>query len=592
MYFSFFKNHYQRKKHDVTLISLNFTSIFIYWYSVSALLHFYYGTFLTWGGFYYFLVTRTYTAAIIFYIASGFIILSLAFTLYFFSRKYHLIKGEPNKLTNKKLKAFLILLPIAIILAIIIIIPKTQATESTPLIETVIYYIKVNSPSFKAPENFTIPQSEKVLDISTNLEKPNFVFILMESVPAEHLSLYGYERNVSPNIDAFAEKSIVFNKSYSTASHSDYSQTAFLSAKYTLTNSYRNFFDQDYPKVFMWDVLKKQNYSTAYISSQDDEWANMINYYNKENLDLYDYSLSDREYDYGSGNARKDYDEETIERVIDWINNTNNPFFVYTNLQATHHPYVYPENNSIFTPDNPSSSTNYFSIAGGDYEKELNRYDNSIAYVDKQLGKLFDYLEESNLLENTIVVISADHGEILERRHGYLRHGFGVYEEEVRNPLIFYIPGQEHQIINNRVQSIDVIPTIVDITGFEQLEDFQGYPMVKKQNIYLVAQNQNFKLGIIKDNIKFMLDAFNNIEVYNLTEDPLEQNNLVKTPKDEITYFEHGYLLNKWYKCQINFYENEKWKNGETIRCGREQEGELDTLGIIWGRLISWVVKN
>jgi len=571
-----------------------FISIFIYWYSISALLHFYYGTFLTWGGFYYFLVTRTYPALIIFYIASVFIILSLTFTFYFFSRKYITTENPPQKLMNNKLKLLLIFLPIAIILAVIIITPKTQATESTPLIETIIYYFKVKGPEITPLENTTTLSKNKILNFSLNLKKPNYLFILLESISAEHLHYHGYERNISPNIDNFAKKSIVFNNSYAVAAHSDYAQTAFLSAKYTLTNPYRNFFNQDYPRVFMWDILKKENYSTAYISSQDDNWANMKKYYIKTNLDTYQDSNYDGEYDYGSGNAKKDYDEKTISKVIEYINKTNKPFFLYTNLQASHHPYVYPENNSVFKPDNVSSSTNYFNIAEGDYEKELNKYDNSILYVDKQVGKLFDYLEKNNFTENTIIVLSSDHGEILERRHGYLRHGFGVYEEEVRTPLMVYIPTQEHRTINNRIQSIDIIPTLIDITGLEQSEDFQGIPMIENQDIYLATQNQNFKIGLIRNNIKYMLDAFYNIEVYNLTQDTYEQNNLAKTPHNEIEYLEYRYLLDKWYKCQINFYEKEKWKNGDKINCGRETEaeGELSTLGSVWNRVFNWVVKE
>lgn len=573
-------------------------SIFIYWYSISAVLHFFYGTFLTWGGFYYFLVTRTYSALVLFYFVSGFIILSITSTLYFLSRKYVIIRKPPEKITIKKQKLLLILLPIAIILAIIIITPKSQANESTPLIETLLYNLKAkDSPSISLNKTVELKimelNREKILNFSVDLEKPNYIFILLESLSAEHLPYYGYEREISPNIDFIAKKSIVFNYSYSAASHSDYAQTSFLSAKYALTDSYRNFFDQDYPRVFMWDILKKDNYSTAYISSQDDDWANMKRYYIKDNLDTYQDSVYDGEYDYGSGNAKKDYDEKTMSKVIKWINKTDKPFFLYTNLQATHHPYTYPKNNSVFKPDDVSKSTNYFKIADGDYEKELNKFDNSILYVDKQLGKLFDYLKENNMFNNTIIVLSSDHGEILERRHGYLRHGFGTYEEEVRTPLMFYIPGQEHRIINERVQSIDIIPTLIDIMGLNQSEDFQGLPMIKNQNIYLFAQNQNFKLGVINNNIKYMLDAYYGAEVYNLSEDPYEKNNLIKTPSDEKTYLKYRYLLDKWYNCQISFYKEEKWKYGEKIDCGREVEKEIDKPAPIIGRLLTgWVVKE
>ena len=393
---------------------------------------------------------------------------------------------------------------------------------------------------------------------------------MLESIPAEHLSIYGYERDLTPNIDYLAKRGIVFNNAYSTASHSDYAQTSFLSSRYTFTNPYRNFFDEDYPREFMWDILDDYNYDQAYISSQDDNWASMINYYNTSALDLYSYSLTDGEYDYGSGNAKKDYDEKTINKSIDWISKTKNPFFLYINLQATHHPYSYPENNSLFKPDNVSSDTTYFNIEERDYNASLNAYDNSIAYVDKQIGVLLDYLKnERKILGKTIVVITSDHGETLERNHGYLRHGFGVYDEEIRVPLIIYIPHKPPRTINENVRHLDVIPTMLDIANFPQSEEFQGKPMTENKNIFLIAQNQNFKLGLVKDDIKYMINGFNYIpEVYNLTQDPYEKNNLIKNKKDELYYYmKYGNVLYSWANCQMSYYEKEKWKKGDVIRC-------------------------
>jgi len=548
-------------------------SCFLYWYIISALLHFYYGSFLSLGGLYYFLATRTSFMALAFYFCSGFLILANTFVLYFLSRKYIFEENPPKKIMNRKIRLLLILVPFVVIVIILIMLPKSSAPESTPLIESIIYFLKVKMPSIKwIGGNSTELDKVKILDVDLDVENPNFIVIMLESIPAEHLPYYGYERNITPNIDSFADRGIVFNNAYSSSAHSDYAQTSFLSSRYMITNYYRNFFDQDYPRTFMWDILKEENYATAYISSQDDDWADMKKYYNKDNLDLYADSLYDGKYDYGSGNARKDYDEVTIESCIDWVNETvksSESFYLYINLQATHYPYEYPENNSLFEPDEPSSFTTYFDIADGDLEASVNDYDNSIYYVDKQVGVFLDYLESESLFDNTIVVLSADHGEILTRRHGYLRHGFGVYEEEVRAPLMIYLPGQEHRIIDERVRRLDVIPTLLNLSGFRLSEDFQGEVMLSNQNIYLMTQNQNFKIGMIKGDVKYMLDAFYTPEAYNLTADPFEQNNLIKTSKDKGYYsLNYGYELLDWFKCQMKYYDKESWKKGKVIDCG------------------------
>ncbi len=547
----------------ITIIS------FLYWYFISTVLHFYYGTFLSLGGLYYFIATRTWEAMVVFYIASGFVILSSTFLFYYFSRKYF-FKDQLKRVINKKVKTILILTPIFILLIVIIAIPKGEAYEASPLIDFIAQLVLAKEPAIIDINGTKI--DEKILDLNIKIKKPNFVFILLESISAERLPLYGYERDTTPNIDDLAKKSIVFNKAYSSSAHSDYAQTAFLSSRYALVDSYRNFFDINYPRKFMWDILKEYNYTTSYISSQDDNWANMINYYNKDTLDLYYYSLSDGKYDYGSGNAKKDYDEHTINKSIQWLNQTlnkSNPFYMYINLQGTHYEYNYPKNNSKFLPDKPSESTTYYSIAEGDYNKSVNAYDNSVYYADKQLGILFDYLQRKNLFKNTIIVISSDHGESFEKRGKNIRHGYGVYEEEVRVPLIIYLPGGKPRIINDRVRHVDVIPTLLDIVKFNSSQEFQGKPMTKNPTTFLMTQNQNFKIGMVKDDIKYMMNMLSYTpEAYNLTEDPEETNNLIKSKKDKRFYYrEYGYVLLKWYRCQLKYYAREKWTDGEVIDC-------------------------
>jgi len=544
-------------------------SSFLYWYVISAVLHFQYGTFLSLSGAYFYIATRTQVAAWVFYISSAFIVLGLTFILYFISRKYIFEKKHPKKIINKKIVWMIILVPIFILAVMVILIPPKHAYESSPLIDIVTQFFKSREPNASGDFNLSYANKPKLLNISLDIKKPNVIIIMLESIAAEHMPFYGYERNITPNIDLFFNRAIAFNNSYSAASHSDYSQPSFLSSRYMLINSYRNFFDKDYPRTFIWDILKEEDYATAYISAQDDNWANMINYYNKDTLDVYEYSISDGSYDYGSGNARKDYDEVTASKVIDWLDETSDPFFLYVNLQATHYPYVYPEGNSIFLPDKPSFFTSYHRIPGGDYAASLNSYDNSIYYVDKQVGKLLDYFEKENYFEDTIIVISSDHGEILEKRHDYFRHGFGVYNEETKIPLAIYLPGQESRIINERVRHLDVIPTLLDISNLSQSENFQGHPMTEDTDIFLIAQNQNFKLGLIKNDLKYILDGLNFLpEVYNITEDPYEMNNLVEASGAKDTkYTKYGYLLYKWYKCQTKYYKDKLWEKGKRITC-------------------------
>jgi arylsulfatase A-like enzyme len=555
---------YNISKKNYTIIFMLFLiTLFSVWYILSNMLFFGYGTFLSLSGISYYLAVFPPIKKFIIFLMFTILIISLTFLL------YKLTNSQKSEYKIKK-RYFLILLTILIL--VIFLIPPQYKHSSSPIID---YFNKLIKPH---PAKNYIPitsenSTNKIFNLELDLKNPNIIIIMLESISRDHIHFYGYERNISPNIDLLMNKSIVFNRTYSISSHSDYSQPGFLSSKYMLINDIRNSFDLPVSKTFIWDKLKKQNYSTAYISSQDDEWVNMIKYIDSTNLDYYSYSLSDNVYDYGSGNAKKDFDEKTTEKVISWLNSTDtsNPFFLYINLQATHYPYSYPENNTYFYPDETTSIlSRYVYLAEEDVFPSINRYDNSLLYVDKQIGKIIEELEKKNLMNNSIIILTADHGESFNRTHRYIRHGYGCYEEEYLVPMSIYIPNQNNRIINNITRHIDVIPTIFDMINISyESNEFQGELMADSPIVYMASQNQNYKIGIIKDDIKYLIDMNSYLsEVYNLTEDSQELNNLIKSSEDEEYYnTQYGSYLWNWYFCQKDYYENKKYLSGEQITC-------------------------
>jgi len=391
-------------------------------------------------------------------------------------------------------------------------------------------------------------------------------------VSSEHLHCYGYERNVTPTIDWFCKNSLVFENAYSSASHTELSQTSIFSSLSPLRYELRDSFKENYPRRFIWDVLKKQGYKTAYFSSENDEWMNMIEFYNKTNLDVYSHSLSDNKTDYGFEGFGKDYDESTIKSAIKWIGNSSR-FFLGLGFHGTHYPYSYPPtNNRFFIPDNPSILSTYLNVLETDRESDLNRYDNALRYVDKQIGVLKKYLEEKDLMDNTIIVITSDHGENLNYTDNPFRHGYGISEEEVHVPLLVYLPHQKKQIIKERVTQLDLVPTILNISGYNDFEGFQGKPFSRNRTVFFITQSYNFKIGMIKENFKYIINMDDySYEVYNLSEDLRENNNLVKfLPKRDIPQeFSSKFSeLLAWHDCQIEYYENKDYENGEILDCG------------------------
>jgi len=422
-----------------------------------------------------------------------------------------------------------------------------------------IFFINLEASIIKDKDQLITYESQDLVlpdlsNISEKFEDYNVIFILLESLSAERIGYYGYPRNVSPNIDIIANKSIVFTNAYTTATHSEYAQPGLLSSRYMFTNPIRtNLGNLQSPRTFLWDIFKENNYTTAYFSSQDDRWQEINKYLDYSNLDTYSYSITDGKIDYGSGFAKKDYDHITADKALSWLNtsyNNSNPFFLYLNFQATHNPNVYPTNYNYF------NSKNILSDILKNQEK-IDKYDNSLRYIDEQIGKVISFIEINNLSDNTIIAITSDHGHDLEFRHNLPGHGFSIYNEELIVPAIIYLPNIKPNIVNETVSHIDFIPSFIDLFNFNIPNDFQGTLMKKNKPIYFVTQSHKYKIGMIKNNIKVIVDMNDRqIEVYNLTSDPNEIHNI-----NSKKYNPQILNLLFWQFCQIDYYNKKKQNN-------------------------------
>lgn len=470
-------------------------------------------------------------------------IILVLITLLFY-KKIHIPEVEPQD--RKKLKLIFYISGFLLITTILI--------NST--------YLKINEDLITDYEALINYQDEEIVLSSVfskniTFDRPNVIFILLETLSAERIGAYGYERNVTTNIDKLAENSIVFTNAYTTSTHSDYAQPGLLSSRYIFSYDDHGIPVGDSPRKFIWDIFKEDNYTTGYYSSQDDRWQDMNLHLNYENLDNFSYSRTDGKTDYGSGLAQKDYDHKTTDLAIKWLNEATkkpDPFFLYLNLQATHLPRSYPKEYTYFKKNN-----------------KQDKYDNALRYVDIQVGKIIDFLEENNLTNNTIISITSDHGEDLENRHGISNHGKSIYNEELIVPAIIQIPGLGHEIIEEKVSHIDFVPTLIHMLGYPIPKEFQGTIMLKNRPIFFVTQSHKYLIGMIENDTKIILDLNRDLsEVYNLKEDPDELKQLKsKEYSNEIL------KLLLWSYCQRNYYDKEKWNDYSTDRCTKNNNFKI-----------------
>jgi len=219
--------------------------------------------------------------------------------------------------------------------------------------------------------------------------------------------------------------------------------------------------------------------------------------------------------------------ERVLNDVTDWINNTKDPYFIWIHLMDVHKPYNPPEKYLSIDRKKTSMVNKRHRFNRGwlpheDVNTLHNLYIDCIKYVD---DKLDDFLNE-NIDENTIVFITADHGEqFLE--HGRLGHiNWNMYDEQIHIPLIILNMGSYN--IDELVSLVDIAPTISNIIGIE-VHTFIGKNLFDRRNrnaIFFAGYDKKWNVlyGIRTKDYK-LLRGVNGWELYNLKKDPKEKIN-------------------------------------------------------------------
>ena len=165
----------------------------------------------------------------------------------------------------------------------------------------------------------------------------------------------------------------------------------------------------------------------------------------------------------------------------------------------------------------------------------INRYLNILRDEDEQLGRLFDGLRQRGLAEDTLVVVTGDHGEGFNWPHESLGHGFRIYQENTNVPCVLWCPGlfgpgRHVQTVGGH---IDLNPTITDLLGFEPAGTWQGHSLLdpgRPPRTYFYGANADFLLGVREGDWKYIYNASTGYdELYDLKTDPHEHSDLAKS---------------------------------------------------------------
>jgi arylsulfatase A-like enzyme/Tfp pilus assembly protein PilF len=208
---------------------------------------------------------------------------------------------------------------------------------------------------------------------------------------------------------------------------------------------------------------------------------------------------------------------EVVDRALEWLQaEPNRPFFAWVHLYDAHTPYEAPE---------PFQSRFPRTREGA--------YDAEIATADAQVGRLVSALRADGRLDDTLVIVVADHGEMLGE-HGELTHGFFIYEAATHIPLIISGPGVPARVVSDQVRIVDVAPTALSLLGVAVPKQVQGanlMPLARGQHLGLVAHAESWypryhygwsELRSIQDE-RFKMIRAPRPELYDLATDPREE---------------------------------------------------------------------
>jgi len=377
---------------------------------------------------------------------------------------------------------------------------------------------------------FIFIQKNPLNRIKQDAQDFNFIIISVDTLRADRIGCYGFSEISTPTIDMFAQQGVKFEKCIAPTPLTLPSHTSILTGTHPNFHGVRDNGGFLVPEniTTLSELMKKNGFQTsAFVAAYvlDSKWGldqGFDHYF--DNFDLSQYKTI------SLGRVQRRGDE-VIDEVIPWLeSHKNQKFFSWIHLYDPHTPYEPPPPFSEKYPHRP--------------------YIGEIAYTDSLLNRLWDYLNKNDLIDNTIVVFTSDHGESLGE-HKEMTHGFFVYQAGIHVPLIFVSPFKYIQGISRSsvVSLVDIMPTILELANIPIPDQVQGKSLVpmffsenkKEQFAYSETFYPRFHYGWSElksyQNESFKIILAPKFELYHLSKDPKELNNIIDSKPEETRRF-------------------------------------------------------
>jgi arylsulfatase A-like enzyme len=430
----------------------------------------------------------------------------------------------------------------------------------------------------------------------------NVVVVVVDALRTSDIGCFGRSDETTPNIDALAEDSQVFERAYSSSNYTDVCLSSLMSGRpprehgvthhgtaHTEANLRR--IEERSPQ-FLPELLHENGYNTLGVDGMGrwhawgyDEYGvnqagdpsdgeateefptKILERLKTAATDLPEPLLAPlaKQYyrRYGYNDTRVNC-EDLTDIAIDRIDSAEEPFFTFLHYWDVHPPYLPPaEYERRFDyegADEPLTtyfgrdakgpmSAEYQPFATGEHRtmaESKEAYDGAVAWVDEQIGRLLDHLRETDRLDETMVVVTADHGHNFGE-HGIFSDNCSLYETSIHVPLVIHDPRRGADRIDGLVQHTDLVPTVLDAAGIEAPAGLRGnvLPATREYAFSEAVEGQllaiattDWKLIVPGDTDslerEYWYDAGGRTELYDLDDDPEETRNVATDHPDVV----------------------------------------------------------
>jgi arylsulfatase A-like enzyme len=409
----------------------------------------------------------------------------------------------------------------------------------------------------------------------------NIVLVVMDTVRADHMSVYGYARQTTPWLKELAREATLYRRAMAPANFTLPSHASIFTGLYARSHGAiwfpprsSNALPLDGKFETLAEILRRQGYRTFAAV------ANAVflrrDYGITQGFELFDVrepapcvplsarhglrpavrrALAALAPTYRLDERLRDAAAITGDAIALAQASAGAPFFLFLNYMDAHEPYAPPPpfdtlfsgKRSRLTYRDYVRMTN--EVVGGrraireeEREQFVARYDGGIAYIDQELRRLADFLKARGLWENTIFVVTSDHGESFGEHH-FVGHAQSLYQPELHVPLLIRYPGQRApRVVDTLVSLVDLMPTILEAAGIAVPAGLHGRSLLEPEQLdgrtvfaeaytdselaKLRPRHPDSQYAVFEGGFKLIYSAGGAEELYDLASDPQEERNL------------------------------------------------------------------